>query len=185
MESEQRKGFTRFEGVLGLTVLGIALTVCLAPLPWGLSTEPAARATLQAKDLAVTVSDYHREKGHWPGNDQGEIDWAVLTISGPSSPGFAEAATGIMDGEPVPPEDKPWLREIPVDPWGRPFRGAVLAPGGDRTDEAVAVVVLSCGPDGVLNTDLENIWHRTGLKDAFDGDDEGYILRQTLSGGSG
>lgn len=183
MNSFEIKGFTRFETAMGLAVLAIVVLVCL---PWfrsGLLEEPALRAAMQAEELAMTIRDYRQETGRWPASDQGQFDLTCLTAPRPEPLPVATAASGGGLGLPLDSGPVPWLREIPVDPWGRPFRSLVLAGGPNRrATDATAIVVMSAGPDGDWNTDPAGLWNRTGLANPFDGDDQGFVLVQTPQG---
>ncbi len=101
-----------------------------------------------------------------------------------------------------------WLKEVPVDPWDRPFRVVIM---GERTGIAVAktssaypdeppvgtaIVVISAGPNGLYDTDLAQLWSadlsgrlaREGNADtprtdnSFGGDDLGFILSRSTLG---
>ena len=155
--------------------MGIALiaAVGLALMPSArgfLFEEPGQRAVTVAEELAHSMVDYHRENANWPAQSGSGLDLAALARKSPATAG--SSLTGGM-GTPV---DAPLVREIPLDPWGRPFR-AVLLNGG------AAVAVFSSGPDGNLDTAIERLWGRRDMTSAFDGDDAGYILVINDDGG--
>jgi hypothetical protein len=181
MQDTKNKGFTRFEGALGLAVVAIAVLVVLPRFHGGVVEEPALRAAIEAEELARTVGDFHRETGQWPRNDHGQIDLVRLTEPRAPRAGAARAGASSSSGVSLETAPTSWLREVPVDPWGRPYRTEVLqrdaeVPGGGAV---VAIVVISAGPDGQVDTDTSDLWNRKGLKHPFDGDDEGYIIFQT------
>lgn len=172
MEHNINKKLTRFEVLMGVALIA-AVGLALMPSVRGiLFEEPGQRAVTVAEELAHSLADYHRENAAWPGNSSTGLDLAALARKAPAMAGNSPA------GGMVAPVDAPLVREIPLDPWGKPFR-AVLLNGGS------AVVVLSSGPDGNFDTAIDRLWGRRNMDSAFDGDDAGFILMINEDGGRG
>ncbi len=225
----KRLGFSRFESLLGFGLLSVIVLMVLPPLRGGMRAERPLRATMEAEMVARAVLDFHTDMGHWPVGGDGQTDLALLVpvhsrariraLAGTMN----SATNGSMMGSMVSTEsseksakaekgnqEKSWLKEVPVDPWDRPFRVVVM---GDRTgyhakyassgypDEppaGTAIVVISAGPNGLYDTDLAQLWNadlsgrldRLDGKDipesdnAFGGDDLGFILSRSAIGGN-
>ena len=92
--------------------------------------------------------------------------------------------------------NQPYLQEVPLDPWERPYSVWILDP--PTNPDPRTVVVISAGPDGVLQTDPDG-WSPSNLalaggqdpenssmvpEDLFLGDDVGFILAKAVSGGT-
>ncbi len=221
----KRLGFSRFESLLGFGLLAVIVLVVLPPLRGGLQAERPTRATMEAEIVAHAVLDFHTDMGYWPTGGDGQTDLALLVplhkqartraVAGTMNSATSNVLMGTLvnaEKSSEPTDDKPaksWLKEVPVDPWDRPFRVVVM---GDRTgyqDEqkssgypdapppGTAVVVISAGPNGLYDTDLAKLWSadlsgrltheddtttsQTG--NAFGGDDLGFVLTHAPLGG--
>ena len=152
-------------------MLGVVLlmTGSLALMPFArtlLFEEPGQRAGTLAQELAHALADFRHETGAWPFGRDGDLDLTAL-----AAPAAAESASpGGLPGA------APLVREIPLDPWGRPFRAVLLAGGR-------GVAVVSAGPDGNFDTALDRLWGRRDVAHAFDGDDAGHVLTLAAAGG--
>lgn len=171
-----KKGFTRLEMALGICVVAGALLVAL-PLVWRETGQDRhRRAVHRAENLAAAVLDYRAETGRWPEGRGGSLDVACLTRApapravAAAEAGAAAAGTLVRTGGVTP---LPWLDEIPVDPWGRPYRVHLAGQAGEP-----AVAVVSAGPDGVFQTDPGRVAR------GFAGDDLGIVLIDQTDGGS-
>lgn len=170
MQDVAEKNVKRMEVWYGLTIL-VAIALAVMPLLFGILTEePDHRAGTLAGELARSLVDYHAESGAWPLNGDIQLD---LTALG--------RRTATASNEPSNPLDAvnagtPLMDEVPLDPWGRPFRAFLL--GGGRV-----VAVVSTGPDGVLDTNIDRLWSRRDFPHPFDGDDAGHILALANDGG--
>lgn len=190
MEIHNTKKISRFEALLGVAVIGIAVL----SLPWlegAMEGAKGADSRTEAGRIAQAVLDYHTEMGAWPAGSGEDINLAKLTAA-PN----AEAALGAM----LPGGPQPWLDAIPVDAWGRPYRTSIFderdpakiaaeqrprddmappkpAPFPDTPPAGVIIVVLSAGPDGAFDTDLHTLAH--AAVPAPRGDDIGFVLRGT------
>lgn len=176
MERKDLKPFNSFDVVLGLGVLAVVA----AGLPWlGQQLEQAktVRTQDQAGRVAQAILDYHAEMGLWPAASGQPVDLRVLTAVPP--PDHTLGAMGV-------PDARPWIEEVPVDSWGRPFqatvydRGSQAAPhtGSVRSypmspPPGATIVVVSVGRDGILQSDPAAL-ERDDT--AFRGDDTGQVL---------
>ncbi|MEN8007783.1 MAG: hypothetical protein ABFS42_12255 [Candidatus Krumholzibacteriota bacterium] len=133
--------------------------------------ERPVRAKAEATELARSVLDYHADTGRWPRNSDGVIDLTVL-LEGRAG-GYktnTTMAAGLSDaGSPLghPATGGSWLKDIPLDPWGRPYLVMM-------TDTAIAV--LSTGPNRKSDTFPGRLWARPGTINPCDGDDVGIVL---------
>jgi len=171
----ERKGFTRLEVVLGLCVTAAVLAVTLPSLWRGNGQDRQRNAMSRAEELASAVLDFRCDTGRWPESAGGELDVTCLTLT-PA----AAADQGFR--APHVDRDRPWLDEVPLDPWGRPYRvhlvGAAVAAAvvsdaagyPSAPPAGIGILVISAGPDGVFQTDP-----RHG-EAGFTGDDVGYSL---------
>ena len=153
----------RMEVWYGLTLL-VALALVVMPLLFGFFTkEPGQRSGTLAGELARSMVDFQAERGSWPLKSGNELDPAAL-----GRPAVAASNDGLnpLAGT---AERSPLMEEVPLDPWGRPFRAFLVGAGR-------AVAVVSTGPDGILDTNVDRLWSRRDLPHAFDGDDTGSIL---------
>jgi len=184
MEPEKRKGFSRFDVILGIGVLAVVA----AGLPWlgqQLNMAKNARSRDHAAVVAQAILDYHTEMGQWPAAHGQPVDLTVLTATPPSTHTMgAMAAPGAVD-------TRPWIEELPVDSWGRPFvaavydrSGVVAAPADEHAGTraypmapppGATIVVVSAGHDGILQSDLDDLAHVA--PPAFRGDDTGQVLQ--------
>ena len=155
----------------GLTIM-IATILAVMPALFGFFTEePDQRAGTLAEELARSMVDFNAETGSWPLETGHQLDLAALgrQTATASSNGFDPLASATTPA--------PLMDEVPLDPWGRPFLAYLL--GGGRL-----VAVISTGPDGVLDTNIDRLWSRRDFPHPFDGDDAGSILALVMDGES-
>lgn len=196
MPSRTENGFTKFETMLGVAVMLIALLVSIPYLTRNQSLESPVRALLGAEDIAHAVLDFRNDTGIWPLADDGHVDLAQLSMPRQTLVVHqAGAQPDMMAGAMVGGDREPaWMKEMPVDPWQRPYRAIVLGDlhAGDDGDaglppDGVAIVVMSAGQDGQWDTDLTRIW-QTSPQDStlqdqlFGGDDLGFVLTRADMG---
>jgi type II secretory pathway pseudopilin PulG len=187
MEPVKRKGFSRFDVVLGVGVLAVVA----AGLPWlgqQLDMAKNARSRDHAAVVAQAILDYHTEMGQWPAAHGQPVDLTVLTAVPP--------ATHTM-GTMAAPDDRPWIEELPVDSWGRPFVAAIfdeddfaatgpgLPAGASRAypmapPPGATIVVVSAGHDGILQSNLDTLADL--VPPTYLGDDTGQVLRGRANG---
>ena len=185
--------------MLGVAVIVIAALLMLPPLQDGVDKDRAMRAWEKAESIAWAVTDYREDTGNWPQMHGNSSDLSCLTRPAPAegdptAAGPAMATLGTI-GQPGLSEllgsgSRPWLQEIPLDSWDRPFNVWILDQG--TNSDSRTVVVISAGPDGVLQTD-PTVWPASILAMAgnaggagpalvpeglFLGDDVGFILPQ-------
>jgi len=176
----QKKPIMQFQGILGVIVLVAAGVLAWCHLNGLIFEERPVRAQADARELARATLDFHTDRGHWPRNSEGEVDLTLLLGGRPGR--TATALAGASGGLPAtelflaPSAIGPsWLKEVPLDPWGRPYRVMV-------TETAIAV--LSTGPDGMMDTEPAHLWSRPGNINPGDGDDVGIVLEIDADGGS-
>ena len=169
MKMERDKQVTRFEVILGALVIA-ALGLAVVPLLRGdNSTGGARKATASAEIIARAAWDYRLETGDWPPRDAGGgLDRTCLT-----GPGVAMADQTAMVGALGYGGDvRPWLDEIPLDPWYRPFRVHLVGEAGNQR-----LVVISAGRDGTYQTSTARLLALIAEpQPAFGGDDTGFVL---------
>ena len=156
------KGFTKFELALGLAVIAISVLVMLPPLQGGVQEDQATRAWSRAETIAWAVLDYRDDFGKWPEIRQDGVDLSSLTASNPTKIASIAmmGASGLDIGSNQAPNDdlipdRPVLEEVPLDAWNRPFTVKILdlPPEAGAEPGTQSIVVLSAGPDGILETD--------------------------------
>jgi len=188
----QNKPVKKFQVLLGLAVLAAAGFFAWSQLGGLVFEERPVRALAEARELAAATLDYHHDIGKWPQTPDRQIDLTLLLGHRPDRPdrpdrpgrtatalagspssglgglGRTEATTGHLG------VGRYWLKEIPLDPWDRPYRVMV-------TD--VAIAVLSTGPNRKLDTDWSRMWARPGHMNPCDGDDVGMVMEIDPDGG--
>lgn len=198
-----RKAFSGFDMLLGLGVL----LVVAAGLPWlgqQLDQAKSARSREHAGRVAQAILDFHTEMGRWPAPVGQPVDLTMLTAVPP--PGHTQGAMAMPTDEPA----RPWVDQLPVDSWGRPFVAAVYGVVSDATSGATSgatsdpglapepvragraypmtpppgttIVVVSAGRDGILQSNLDALAQAATA--TFRGDDTGQVL-QGRGGGAG
>lgn len=176
----QCMGFSHRESLLGVSAMALAVAVGLPLLKADLRTEQNARAEIVARQLAQTVLDYRADTGRWPYDHEDRVDLSLL-LEGAERAGGAMLGTLAAHAVPVSRGSRPWLNEIPLDPWQRPYRVVVVreetATGGS------GIFVISAGPDGQPDasvTQLENLCRAGRLDEGpvHCGDDIGFLLRK-------
>jgi hypothetical protein len=138
--SPDRKVFSSFDVLLGLGVLAVVA----AGLPWlgqQLDQAKSARSREHAGRVAQAILDFHTEMGRWPAPEGQPVDLTVLTAVPP--PGHTLGAMGM----PAADSTRPWVDELPVDSWGRPFVAAVYSGRADVAHNGQP------GPDDVTGPD--------------------------------
>ena len=124
MRSERHLGFTLVEVMVVVVILGI-LAVLIVPRVIGRTEE--ARAAAAKHDIATIMQSlklYRLDNGRYPTNEQG-----------------LQALVSRPQREPAPPNWKPYLDQLPKDPWGNPYQ--YLNPGVHGE-----IDVFSLGADG-------------------------------------
>lgn len=169
-------GFSRRESLLGLTVMALAVALTLPFMKAALCHEQVQRAGLQAQAVAQAVLDYNADTGQWPHTHEGLADLSEL-VSGQAPTGAETLVGSLLETH----GQSPWLAEQPRDPWNRPYLVLLPEETGDDRDQR-AVIVVSAGPDGRLDTGIDQLelLSRSGRLAAgplASGDDVGYLLR--------
>jgi hypothetical protein len=166
----------RFEALLGITAIALIVLVAL-PLLRGAGGDGDRKAVADAEIIARAVLDFRIETGSWPPASEGALDPSCLTgpnlgLTNRTAQATAGGVTGVGLAAAAEAPERPWLEEVPLDPWYRPYRvQLVLHDGGER------LVVLSAGADGMFQTESVLLAGKPpGPADACRGDDLGYIL---------
>lgn len=155
--------------ILGALVIA-ALGLAVVPLLRGDdATSGARKATASAEIIARAALDYRMETGDWPPRDAGGgLDPTCLTGPGVAMAGQTAMVGALGDRGNV----RPWLDEIPLDPWYRPYRVHLVGePGNQR------LVVISAGQDGTYQTSTALLRALAAEpQSTFGGDDTGFVL---------
>ena len=132
----KRKGFTLIELMLVVIIISV-LVAMIVPRMAGRSEE--ARIAVAHADIEVNVATalklYELDNGSFPTTDEG----LNALISAPST---AKRWKG------------PYLDNVPVDPWGNPYK--YKSPGSHRTDYDL----YSFGKDGTESADDVTNWKK-------------------------
>ncbi len=107
---KRQHGFTLIELMVVLVILAILATLVV---PKFMDRPDQARIVKAKQDLAAISSAlnlYKLDNFRYPTTDQG----LEALVKKPARP-------------PIPPHWKPYLQQLPMDPWGRPYR--YLSPG--------------------------------------------------------
>jgi general secretion pathway protein G len=124
VNKQPRAGFTLVEVMVVVVILGI-LAVLIVPRVLGRTDE--ARAAAAKHDIAAIMQSlklYRLDNGRYPTSEQG-----------------LQALTTRPQSPPVPTNWKPYLDNLPKDPWGNPYQ--YLSPGVHGE-----IDVFSLGADG-------------------------------------
>lgn len=136
----RRRGFTLVELLIVVTILGVLVAMVMPRLTG--RTEQARRARAQADvqaNIALALDLFELDIGRYPTSEEG---LAALR----SQPANASNWRG------------PYLKQDPIDPWGRAYR--YLFPGTKNPQD---YDLFSVGPDGAEgpSDDIGN-WAKTG-----------------------
>ncbi|HXQ28687.1 MAG TPA: type II secretion system major pseudopilin GspG [Gemmatimonadales bacterium] len=132
----RRSGFTLIEILVVIIILGL-LAALVGPRILGrVSEAKSATARTQIELLGVALDNYHLDTGRYPTTEQG-LD-ALMTKP---------------EREPIPVNWRgPYLkRDVPVDPWGRPY---IYKSPGDHNPSGYDLSTL--GRDGQPGGDGED-----------------------------
>lgn len=124
MKRQPNRGFTLVEVMVVVVILGI-LAVLIVPRVLGRTDE--ARIAAAKHDIAALMQSlklYRLDNGRYPTNEQG-----------------LQALVARPQAQPLPPNWKPYLDNVPKDPWGNPYQ--YLNPGVHGE-----IDVFSLGADG-------------------------------------
>jgi general secretion pathway protein G len=124
VKRQPNRGFTLVEVMVVVVILGI-LAVLIVPRVLGRTDE--ARIAAAKHDIAALMQSlklYRLDNGRYPTNEQG-----------------LQALVARPQAQPLPPNWKPYLDNVPKDPWGNPYQ--YLNPGVHGE-----IDVFSLGADG-------------------------------------
>jgi general secretion pathway protein G len=137
--ARRKRGFTLIELLLVVVIIGI-LAALIVPKLAGRSEEArSAAAKADLKTLADLLEIYEGDTGSYPSTDEG-LDALI------NPPGSLKDPTKWKG---------PYMRQkqIPIDPWGTPYKYQYPGQGGPKTFE-----LYSAGPDKQEGTD-DDIQH--------------------------
>lgn len=216
MEVLKRLGFTRYEGLLGVCVLALGLLVFIPPLRGNFMPDKEIRSSVAAQTIAHAVLDYHTDTGQWPAHNGQTRDLSCLTQE--MERAGESVAEAQMIGTMVQPSGQasaktqriaPWLKDVPLDSWGRPYRVVVVESKATEKQQSQAptdrqaisgyptspptgttIIVYSAGANGIWDTNPV-VWRsqpftklRVVANEIFAGDDVGFVLPNLNEGES-
>lgn len=180
----QKSTVTKYQGTLGAIVLMVAGIWAWCHLSGLNSVESPIRARSEAENLAHAVLDFRADTGQWPTGADGNPNLTPLLgrRAARKATSLATAGGGGLNGLGGQDEkdghlgrEPAWIREIPLDPWGGPYRVVI---------EGTRVAIVSAGPDGRFDTDGARLWTRPENINPGDGDDICVVLDFEQDGGS-
>jgi general secretion pathway protein G len=117
-------GFTLIELMVVLLILGVLATISVNIYSGRVDDARATAAHVDVRNIMQALKLYQLDNQRYPSAEQG----LQALVTRPSV-------------DPVPPNWRPYLEKLPIDPWGRPYQ--YLNPGVQGE-----VDVLSFGADG-------------------------------------
>ena len=148
-KSQNQRLFGTLDLIMLVVLCGTVSSVVGASMAGLLHDDRPARAHQLAESLALQIRQQH--------------DLALHS----STPNDGRAPASVIDQ--VPPLTDGQLGK---DPWGRPYFYTVL---GAPTDPNSTIVVWSEGPNGKLDSKIDDLSEMTAVKFRFKGDDIGFI----------
>jgi hypothetical protein len=179
----KRLGFTRYESLLGIGIMAIGVLVFLPTIKQNISDiiwdEPNISAQAEAETFARSIEQFHHETGQWPtfNSDPVPVSTMMGTLVKDTAP--EDSGEGLFDEKPMP-----------LDQWDNPFLVRYIETNADDPKSHRNIMVLSKGPNGILDTDISESWYQdisrrlvhSGTDQAhlqgepFGGDDVGFVL---------
>lgn len=178
--------------IAAVVAFAVILAVIVIPVVSRYITQSqVARTKNEAKMIADAMTAAYKDLGRWPNRQDNTSDFGGLyTGAAPPSESFLRIAAGwapagkewsrldthlIRNEHDYPGEgDKRWngpySSHLPVDPWGRPYVVNSLY-FTLASDPPIPVWVVSSGPNGILETNIDTHITSPG------GDDVGVRIR--------
>jgi general secretion pathway protein G len=143
------RGFTILEIVIAIAVLALLAGTIVPMVGSTMADSKKAQAQSEVKAIAEAIGRYRLDVGTYP---PGEQNSTINCWGQNSDSAIASLSNTLVNGT------KKYLsKAITRDPWGRPYWYHLYSVQGIAYQD---VVVISCGPDGVMNTWDSNAWNR-------------------------
>ncbi|MEL7201171.1 MAG: type II secretion system major pseudopilin GspG [Pseudomonadota bacterium] len=142
-KQKAQRGYSLLEILVVLAIIGVLATLVGPRLFNQVDRSKITAAKAQARFLKTSLEAMYLDIGRYPNDQEG----LSLLVTPPSDPGLrAQWAGPYIDGD------------LPVDPWGNPYR--YEQPGQDAAGFNLRVKVVSLGADNEvggtgLNQDIE------------------------------
>lgn len=127
------RGFTLIEIMVVVVIIGILATLIVPKIISRPEEARIVKAKTDVRAIESALELYRLDNGFYPSTDQG----LLALVSKPST-----------EPEPMHWKEGGYLRELPIDPWDRPYQ--FLNPGAHGE-----IDVFSYGPNGPSNTATE------------------------------
>ncbi len=153
------KGFTLVELMVVVAII-VVLAAALAPAIASANTKAkVGRALADLKVIASAIQLYKVDTGRWIGTNGGNPSYAIhytdftdgignpvgAIPAGPTCP--FQLLTNSNGGAAVPAWDGPYIAELKLDPWGRPYHIGFQAHTGGYLLGNTTLAIWSDGPD--------------------------------------
>lgn len=186
-----RSGFTPVRVAAVVAFLVMLAAVLVPVVSRYITGSQVARARNEAKMIADAVTGAYKDLGRWPNRQDNTSDYGGLyTGAAPPTDGFLRIAAGwapagkdwsrldthLLRNEhdyPATGDNRwngPYATALPTDPWGRPYVVNSLY-FTLASDPPIPIWVVSAGPNGILETNIDTNILTTG------GDDVGIRIR--------
>jgi general secretion pathway protein G len=145
---DPRSGFTILEIVIAIAVLALLAGTIVPMVGSTMADSKKAQAQSEVKAIAEAIGRYRLEVGTYPPGEQND---PTRNYGTGTDSAIASLSNSLVSGS------KKFLsKAIGRDPWGRPYWYCIYTQSNPHQN----VVVISCGPDGVMNTWDSNTWNR-------------------------
>lgn len=178
-QTSDNKGFTLVEVVVVIAVVALLAAIMTPLIAKNIDDSKLARAANETEVISAALGSFYKDVGRWPTrNAAGAFNSANILVSGTTattaiasgtSNGWdSNTATAGIDfindhlltnaiGYPTTGPaawDGPYLDTVPLDPWGSPYLVNTQATFGAAGTNGAKGIVISAGPDGIVQTPL-------------------------------